>query len=132
MVLLVLVLVVLVVLLVLVLVVLVLVVVVVPVLVVVVAGGRWWWCVWWYWYSCWCVRGSSVGGDGGAKVLERVGAWWLWGGRGGSGGPKLSTCRGHKKKATEALLASFSMRIFFDAGVIFFHSHSKAAVLKLG
>ena len=71
-------------------------------------------------------------GDGGAKVLERVGAWWLWV-VGGGGGPKLSTCRGtQKKKATAALLASFSMRIVFDAGVIFFHSHSKAAVLKLG
>ena len=24
-----------------------------------------------------------MGGDGGAKVLERVGAWWLWGVWGG-------------------------------------------------
>ena len=60
--------------------------------------------------------------------MERVGGWWV-----GVGGPKLSTCRGiPKQKATAALLASFSMRIVFDAGVIFFHSHSKAAVLKLG
>jgi len=55
-----------------------------------------------------------VGGDGGAKVLERVGAWWLWV-VGGGGGPKLSTCRGIQKKDIAALLASFSMRIVFDA-----------------
>ena len=73
------------------------VVVVVSVLVVVVVGGRWWWCVWWYWYSCWCVRGSSVGGDGGAKVLERVGAWWLWG-VGGGGYPNSVHAAGYKKK----------------------------------
>ena len=72
-----------------------------------------------------------MGGDEGAKVLERVGAWWLWV-VGVGGGPKLSTCRGIQKKSITALLASFSMRIVFDAGVIFFHSHSKAAVLKLG
>ena len=78
-----------------------------------------------------------MGGDGGAKVLERVGAWWLWvrGGCGwwvGVGDPNSVHAAGYKKKATAALLASFSMCIVFDAGVIFFHSHSKAAVLKLG
>ena len=50
----------------------------------------------------------------------------------GVGDPNSVHAAGYKKKATAALLASFSMRIVFDAGVIFFHSHSKAAVLKLG
>ena len=70
-------------------------------------------------------------GDGGAKVLERVGAWWLWV-VGGVGDPNSIHAAGFKQKITAALLASFSMRIVFDAGVIFFHCHSNAAVLKLG
>ena len=39
-----------------------------------------------------------MGGDGGAKVLERAGAWRLWV-VGGGGGPKLSTCRGIQKNS---------------------------------
>ena len=71
------------------------------------------------------------GGDWGAKVLGRVGGWvlgggWEWGTQ------TQFMPRDTKQKVTAALLASFSMRIVFDAGVIFFHSHSKAAVLKLG
>ena len=48
-------------------------------------------------------------GDGGAKVLERVGAWWLWV-VGGGGRPKLSTCRGMQKKSY-----CFIAGIVFDA-----------------
>ena len=55
-----------------------------------------------------------------------VGGGWGWGTQ------TQYMPRDTTKKATAALLASFSMRIVFDAGVIFFHSHSNAAVLKLG
>ena len=40
--------------------------------------------------------------------------------RGWAGDPNSVHAAGYKKKATAALLASFSMRIVFDAGVIFF------------
>ena len=36
-------------------------------------------------------------GDGGAKVLERVGAWWLWV-VGGGGDPNSVHAAGYKKK----------------------------------
>ena len=74
------------------------------------------------------MRGSRVGGDGGAfegGCVVVVGGGWGW-------ETQTQYMPRDAKKATAALLASFSMRIVFDAGVIFFHSHSKAAVLKLG
>ena len=61
-----------------------------------------------------------MGGDGGAKVLERVGAWWLWV-VGGVGDPNSVHAAGYKQKSNCCIAsivfdahrfrcASFSMR----------------------
>ena len=50
-----------------------------------------------------------MGGDGGAKVLERVGGWVVVG---GAGDPNSVHAAGYQNKATAALLSSFSMHRF--------------------
>ena len=79
-------------------------------------------------------RGGACGGTGkvvgacegqawGATGVRRCWRGWVRGGCGwwvGGGDPNSVHAAGHKKKATAALLASFSMGIVFDAGVIFF------------